>query len=217
VKTVVVGDLHGQVEIVDTILNLCMPTIFIGDYMDSFHRNPEDQAMTLMKVLSAVKESEDIQALIGNHELSYLYDEMVCSGYNTESQTYVNLLSNQMALYLDDYIYHEGFLLSHAGISQELLDATDQTLDVYLDEGNYRDIGRARGGRAPVGGLYWCDWNHEFEPVRGVSQIVGHTNGLGIRKKGSNNYCIDCLESTDKAVLFIEDGKAEIVPLEELE
>lgn len=36
--------------------------------------------------------------------------------------------------------------------------------------------GRARGGHpTALGGLVWCDWYREFEPIPGVRQIVGHT------------------------------------------
>jgi len=55
----------------------------------------------------------------------------------------------------------------------------------------YTAVGRARGGMgSAVGGLTWCDWDHEFVPVASVRQIVGHTAGAGPRSHGEN-WCID--------------------------
>jgi hypothetical protein len=41
--------------------------------------------------------------------------------------------------------------------------------------------GSVRGGKSRVGGLTWLDWDHEFAPIPGVHQIVGHTSGRQIR------------------------------------
>lgn len=39
----------------------------------------------------------------------------------------------------------------------------------------FLSAGPARYGYAPIGGITWLDWNMEFVPVKGLSQIVGHT------------------------------------------
>src|SRR5579884_1737568 len=36
----------------------------------------------------------------------------------------------------------------------------------------FDDVGRARGGRAECGGIFWCDWN---ELESNIPQVVGHT------------------------------------------
>lgn len=51
--------------------------------------------------------------------------------------------------------------------------------------------GRARGGTATVGGPLWLDWEKEFEDIPGLPQLVGHTRGEAIRRKG-DSWCIDC-------------------------
>lgn len=207
-KTIVVGDLHGQIHIAEKALELGLPTIFIGDYLDSFTVSVENQILLLQVVLDAVKEGQAV-ALYGNHELSYMDDFMRCSGFKAATQAHVMHMDLSPLLY---WVKREGFLLSHAGVSQRMLDATDETIEEYLQAGQYADIGYTRGGRSPVGGLLWCDWNQEFQPVEGTPQIVGHTRGNGIRQKG-NSYCIDCLEDTKPQVVAIEDGKLEIVDL----
>jgi hypothetical protein len=42
----------------------------------------------------------------------------------------------------------------------------------------FLSAGPARYGYAPIGGITWLDWNMEFAPVKGISQIVGHTPNL---------------------------------------
>ena len=211
-KTLVVGDLHGQHELVTKALDMNMPTIFLGDYLDSFDVSVQDQVTTLVKVLNACEEREDVTALTGNHEMSYLSKEMACSGYKAETQMYVNLLENLMHKHLEPYTWAEGFLLSHAGVSLALLRALEHnTAQEYLDADEFNQIGAARGGLSPSGGLYWCDWGWEFKDIPGTPQIVGHTRGRGIRRKG-NSYCIDCLEDQDPHFITIENGVAE--PLE---
>jgi len=210
-QTVVVGDIHGQYEIVDKVVALGMPTVFVGDFLDSWTRSPEDCVRAMTTALSA----PNTTVLYGNHERSYLNLHMRCSGHRDRTQVYVNHLRHSMQDTMEHYVRAEGFLISHAGISQRLLDATDETLEEYLSAGAFDQIGRSRGGYAPSGGLYWCDWDMDFVPVEGTSQIVGHTRGDGVREL-EGNYCIDCLENHNPSVVFIEDGKLEVVPLEDI-
>lgn len=203
-KTLIIGDLHGQVEIAEKALRQGLPVIFMGDYVDSFERSISDQIETLIMVLDAVKSGE-AQALYGNHELSYLIEGMRCSGFKPVTEAH---MMHMNLTPLQDYIFAEGFLLSHAGVTNKLLKAKNITLQDYLDVAEFTQIGRARGGWDTHGGLYWCDWNQEFSPIPNQPQIVGHTRGKGIRRK-INSYCVDCLEDGDPQAITIEDGKVE--------
>lgn len=209
--TIVVGDLHGQLEIARAALALGERTIFIGDYLDSFTASVEDQVETLRFVLDAVKDGQ-AQALYGNHELSYLREDMACSGFKAVTKAHV--MHMDLAP-LQEYIWEEGFLLSHAGVSDYLLEVREQTLEEYLEAREFYQIGGARGGLSHCGGLFWCDWRYEFEPVEGVKQIVGHTRGDSIREK-HGNYCIDVIEDMrpNPQVVRIEDGELELVRLQ---
>lgn len=213
--TIVVGDIHGVHEIVDPVLATGQPVVFIGDYLDSYDRGIDDQLQTLHKVLTAVVDGKAV-ALMGNHELSYLDTNMRCSGFNSKllyklrqpfrgEQSYLSA----MRQYLKPYHFAEGFLISHAGVSRWMLDRQDISLREYLDDEQFDDIGRARGGWAPVGGLYWCDWDEEFIPLPKQPQIVGHSRRVDrvIGVKG-NSYCIDVLEHNNplKTVVEIKDG-----------
>lgn len=218
-KMIVVGDLHGQYEIVEAILakdgyKVC----FIGDYLDSFDRQMIEQLHTLNLVLGAIrKEPDRVWGLKGNHELSYLDPKMQCSGYSYELQNQINYTVDMSPLL--DYIWVDDWLISHAGVSQKLLDALDMTLEEYLDAGDFNQIGRARGGRNPIGGLFWCDWWHELEPIP-TPQIVGHSHHRpdgyppGPVQKG-NAWNIDCLGRTNE-VLVLDHNIAEVWDIDEL-
>lgn len=209
-KTVVVGDLHGQYELAEKVLESEHDVVFIGDYLDSFRRTIHDQIKTLDVVLEACREPR-VTALKGNHELSYLEPRMMCSGYKHSTQEAVR---DRDLSVLEDYTWAEGFLISHAGIAKGLLEFLNVDYETYLREKDFYQIGFARGGSCPVGGLFWCDFHFEFECID-IPQIVGHTRGKEIRQI-ENSYCIDCLEDDSWDVLLIEGSKAEIVDLREL-
>jgi len=206
-KTLVIGDLHGQKNLAEKAIDTGYPVIFVGDYVDSFNKDAVACIETLKFVLESI-ESGKAQGLLGNHEMSYIDDSMRCSGYNPLTH---NMIRHLDISSLKSYMYAEGFLITHAGISQNLLNSNHINLDEYLLKEDYNQIGRSRGGSSLCGGLYWCDWS-EFDPVEGVDQIVGHSRGKDIREK-SNNFCIDVLEDSNPRGLLIEDGVAEILEL----
>lgn len=71
-----------------------------------------------------------------------------------------------------------------------------------------------REDNEPGGGILWQDWHHEFEPIEGINQIVGHTVNIeaGVRSNHFHqrseavwlNYCIDV---NSAYVAIIEDGE----------
>lgn len=213
---IVIGDLHGQTEVVRTAANTGKELIFVGDYFDSYNRTAEECHKTFLEVLKLVQSGQAI-ALRGNHELSYIDASLRCSGYSFSTQDFVHKHFADLQEFFLDYTWAEGFLISHAGVSQWLLNGFDISLQDYLDGKMYNQIGPVRGGYHHCGGLWWCDWNFDFEPVEGVSQIVGHTHGAEIRNKG-NNWCIDALNVDRHCwdVLSIEDGEAKVVDLRNL-
>jgi len=214
--TIVVGDLHGKHKIVDAVLALNQPVVFIGDYLDSFCESFDSQIKTITKVLDAVENGKAI-ALMGNHEMSYLNPDMKSSGYNDSMSSLLmsdfrngKTIRSAMHELLLPYYFAEGFLISHAGVSNKILKYTNATLDEYLDERKFGDIGWARGGDSRIGGLYWCDWDEEFEPIPYQRQIVGHSvrsdGKIGVKM---NSYCIDVLDHgyKTKTIVEIKDGR----------
>jgi len=218
-KMIVVGDLHGNHEIVTEVLakdgyKVC----FIGDYLDSFDRSTVEQLHTLNLVTNAMRtQPTRVFALKGNHEMSYMDPYMQCSGYSYELKAQLDQGSGLDMLL--DYVWVDDWLISHAGVSGKLLEHTGQTLEEYLDKGEFNQIGRSRGGRDSHGGLYWCDWWRDFTPID-TPQIVGHSNhrpdgvGPGIITMG-NSYNIDCLTRVEE-VLVLDHNIAEIWEIDDL-
>ena len=214
-KTLVIGDLHGRWEIAEAALATEWNVVFMGDYLDSFDRTSLDCLNTLKVVTNAVlAEPERVQALLGNHEMSYLKAKMRCSGYNHKTASGLWPGWNET---LKHFTFVEGFLLTHAGVSKTMLEDTDTTLGEYLYNYEHFDIGYSRGGDFPVGGLLWCDWYGEFKPIPDVPQIVGHTEARysnddsGILERG-NSINVDCNGKRNQHLL-IKDGKTEIIEL----
>lgn len=199
-KTLVVGDIHGKVEIVEKALSLDYKVIFVGDYLDDFHRSIVDQIRSLELVLEAIKTGKAI-GLKGNHEISYLDDFKRCSGYNFITKTIIDTMDLSP---LVDYTYAEGFLITHAGFTLQ----HGISFKEYAEIGNFDQIGFCRGGADVFGGIRWCDVNYDFKPTD-QPQIFGHTKRRNIDKIG-NSYCIDVLDYCNEALL-IEDGNATVI------
>lgn len=225
--SVVIGDLHGKVEIAEYWIknkehrNL----IFIGDYLDSFDRSIEDQYELLEMVLDAVENKENVYALMGNHELSYLKpDRYQASGYRHTLANKIEHLYPRMWKNLKLWLVNNGFLISHAGFRPEFIGSIGYNLTkeeklVAIDEKlktipleDFFMIGRSGGGYHPHGGPLWLDWYEEFKNIERVRQVVGHTarrkakdNSGIMRNKGSVN--IDCLDRKNE-VLWISNSKA---------
>ena len=107
-----------------------------------------------------------------------------------------------------------GYLLSHAGVSRRIwpwgvssgaheqtaafINQADAAWAAWLEkgeEGPLFAVGPARGGRgAPVGGVLWLDWDHEFVDDLPFPQLVGHTRGREARRK-DRSWCLDAAQS----------------------
>ena len=216
IKTAVVGDLHGRYEFAEKILANYDNVVFVGDYVDSFDRSLVYQVRTLEVVLEAHKSGHAI-ALVGNHEMSYIGSPSdVCSGWSVGA----SVLFREFYQDLRDLPYYtwvDGILISHAGVSDNLLvggrygsEGRVMTLDYYLKRGKFTSVGIARGGSAHCGGLLWCDWFKEFYSLADTRQIMGHSGhrpaGVprGVLGRGGD-YNIDCLDHCEEYVV-IEDG-----------
>lgn len=216
-KTLIIGDLHGKWRIVETALATKHNIIFIGDYLDSFTIKISDQIKTLDMVLdAAIKEPERVQALRGNHELSYEKGgEYRCSGWNPITNDHVTDRIEKFKI-LKDFVWLDNILVSHAGVSQNLLKRHKRTLIEYLEDKNFMQIGHSRGGSDLHGGIYWCDWFEEFKPIPGLTQVVGHTGYRPGKQKGilmnGKSYNIDCLDHIKEGLLY-HKGDLKVVSL----
>ena len=205
-KYVFVGDIHGKVNKVEEALAKEGKKIFVGDFIDSFDRSLEDHKRCYDLVLDAIEKGE-AEALFGNHELSYLIPKHRCSGYDKGRKMLMDHYKERINASFKPYLLlASNFLVSHAGLTKQIWDDEQLNLDVLPrvledwwpnTQSPMHNIGRARGGPDRIGGMFWCDFNREFEPINELTQVFGHTRGRGIRaidSGGMNNFCIDCLD-----------------------
>lgn len=199
-KTLIVGDIHGKVEVVEKALSQEHPVIFVGDIADSFDRSIPDHLECFELIFKAI-DAGKATCLYGNHELSYMMPRMRCSGWNPAMQAHMDGgLIHQMAGRFDYFQFYEpNILIVHGGLDKGYWDEYKMTLAelpqlltewVHDENSPAYYIGRSRGGPARVGGLFWCDFDREFTEVPELVQIVGHTRGRTLRQRG-NSYCVD--------------------------
>lgn len=203
-RHIFIGDIHGKSEIVEEALSKEGKKIFVGDFIDSFDRSIKDHRKCFELVLAAIKTGE-AESIFGNHELSYLMTQHRCSGHTSARRYLMQEFELEIRKHFKPYILlRKDFLVSHAGLTKQIWDRNSlslETLPQALAEwwpdprSPMHQIGQCRGGSDPTGGLFWCDFNQEFEPVPELTQVFGHTakGGAGIRREG-DSYCIDCLE-----------------------
>lgn len=178
-KYILIGDIHGKLEIVETMLSSFPDHIkvFVGDYLDSFDRSPDACVQCLQMVLDAIKSREDVIGLIGNHEWSYLERAMICSGYNETTQALVNSIGHKRILdTLKKYLWiDENVLVTHAGASKRYFETIEELKDCLENDKGLKSIGYSRGGGSVCGGIYWCDYWNEYEDIPGITQVCGHS------------------------------------------
>lgn len=215
-KYTFVGDIHGKVEQVERALDTEGQIIFVGDFLDSRDRSLWDQEKCLSLVCDAIKLGK-ARAIFGNHELSYLFPQHRCSGWNAGAQTMMGMYANKIEYLFEPIIKIENWLITHAGITKKLhlhygepgIESLFNFIknDFLILSSPVHFVGRARGGLSPFSGIFWCDFHSEFVPIPGINQIFGHTRNKGIqmlRVENSENYGIDFLDNnaTDSFLSF---------------
>lgn len=207
-KHIFIGDIHGKVEEVEKALSMEGKKIFVGDFIDSFDHSVEDHKKCYDLVFDAIDKG-DARACLGNHELSYFTNHHRCSGWDGKRDF---LMQHYRTMILDRFESHilvqPDFLVTHAGLTAQIWDMeqlTLETLPAWLEK-SYKDvtspvhyIGYCRGGSKPFGGIFWATFREDFEPIKGLTQVFGHTRqkwGIQIERAedGTPNYCIDCLD-----------------------
>ena len=233
--TVVIGDLHHYVDWVNPFIHKLDQkyrvdeVVFTGDYFDSYNDTAGQAEDTARWLHSSLREAGRIRRvhLMGNHDMPYALEtkcpEYLCPGFSDLKKIYIDriLCANDWDRITGAY-YTQGWLISHAGFSRELIEhpvlgiPTPETLAMEANLALFtaRDgkpvkyyLPGWRMGQSQVGGITWSDWNHEFVMTPGLKQIVGHTNGTYIRtrkRRTCKNYCIDC---SGVAVLVIVNGE----------
>lgn len=209
-RTLVIADIHENIRGVERIQAQAGPvdhTVFTGDWLDrkggwvtSF-----DGTMAYLK---KHHQDPDKTFLFGNHDISYLIGGWAeCGGrdsYRAGRMDFSVFADFKLTVEI------EGWTLSHAGFTNQwdVKRANTEAL-AAIWRGEFHPllgIGAARGGLQNVGGCVWLDWNHEFQPVPELKQIVGHTMGDKPRWNGENL----CLDTQLRNFAIIEDGRVTV-------
>lgn len=205
----VIPDVHENIERAEQIIakhDDCASVVFLGDYVDTHKTSdPVNLHLTLRWLLRSVRDPRRIH-LLGNHDRAYLFCAIstYCSGWSEERQNvFLETVGDKLEhlrAQLHLAVQAGPWMLSHAGFPSVCRDATPDQL-LHWAAHAHAALPR-RGGRAPVhplngcgfvrggderfGGLTWQDWNHEFKPLVGIHQIVGHTKSNSARYRNMN-------------------------------
>ncbi|MEM9444004.1 MAG: metallophosphoesterase [Verrucomicrobiota bacterium] len=218
-KTLIIPDIHNRIDWVNDFLQ-SVPhdnLVFLGDFFDR-----ETEYAQTMRTAIWLKETlmrfPNATFLLGNHDMHYRFphnDYLKCSGYTEEKQMIINsIITSDDWNRFQLYKIEQGWLISHAGVSDVVFRPPGRTLDLKWIEQKCNEaiISAAlnephdaiepdvsRGGKTREGGIIWLDWQL-FKPLRNIHQIVGHTVGNDVRERKlekngqviSWNFCIDC-------------------------
>ena len=244
-KIVIAADPHNNHTKLDTIfvkeagdINICL-----GDWFDSFSLDETSNYIATATYLKDVfLPNPKNYTLFGNHDLHYLFNAPTtwCSGYEQWKYDAIDKVIGKVRGHIQDKFYWsivvDDILLTHAGLDRRMLPpicATNEIIFKYLDQSDneartklkindlhwFYGVGYARGGNLKAGGIVWCDFDHEFQPIDDLRQIVGHTNQWETGKAtqyhrdgainivDANNICIDCNLSQ---YITITNGKMEL-------
>jgi len=139
-----IGDIHGRFELLRSAINVAQKQngvlICVGDFLDSYDRNSLDQ----MECLDLVSENDNVEAIPGNHCISYLGQNFPsCSGHSFSTKT---ILNSQMRSRKGDYLSFlrelphaflienpvcNPILVTHAGLSADFLAARQKGIDLF--------------------------------------------------------------------------------------
>lgn len=223
-----IGDVHGRDNWKQFTLDCpdADKVVFVGDYTDSFDKTNEQIENNLLDIIQFKKDNMDKVVLLwGNHELSYalcspsaLRNPYSCSGYRRDAHWRLyEIFSENRDLFQAAYQYKE-HIWTHAGIHRgwyenrflsefnKHFEAFEGNLADKLNEAfkfelsSLFDVGYARWGSKPVGGIFWSDKNESsHKPLKDYYQIVGHTKTDDIQsfsypKFGCAITYIDCID-----------------------
>lgn len=231
----IIGDIHEDVERANQILAKFADAervILVGDYWDSYAWDDcPDQWRLMCDWVNEKVRDPRFTLLWGNHDVQYVCPNsyLRCGGYQSERHQIIQERINHTVWHQFKFLHYERiagvpWLFSHAGLNPRFINPYAELNEAYFNDLNDHltvkmfagivdpalAIGKARGGKAEVGGVIWQDFNHEFEPIAGLNQIFGHTNCPYVTTfDQGQNICVDCgLDGV--AIIDLDTGKARI-------
>lgn len=232
-KCLIIPDIHNNHTVAEGLITKIKPehTIFLGDYFDDFNDTSEEIADTADWLSWSVTQ-KDRTHLMGNHDVHYRFANnsgVRCGGYEIGKSVIIsNRVKDEHWKQIKFFANVGDWIISHGGVhpywidpvkfrNKEPISISKSELIKKLERDSIeciKDLNKGRGhwfvvagfarSRSPfVGGLTWCDFNQEFEPIRGIHQIIGHTPSRDeIRWR--------VLKSNDDAVYAPQGAKPEL-------
>jgi len=179
-----------------------------------------------------------LTVLLGNHDISYLEAwhslelklpipplRYHAAGFSTDRAAVIHTeLDAEFWQQTRLVALVNGWLISHAGVAgrfwrhdlspQDAFTALEQHAALALSKvpEHYFSLlgcGAARGGREPLGGVTWLDFNFEFDDAEvPLPQIVGHTQSTNGAKQSGRSWCLDGAQSCYG--VLTGDGRLEV-------
>lgn len=227
-KLLIIPDVHGRPFWREAVsAHKGMETIFLGDYLDPYEDEgiSEEEAFEGLKDIIRFKEDhpDTVTLLWGNHDLHYLYPELIGSRYDIEhAERNAHYFWDHQNLFKMAYETTAGgkrFLFSHAGVGLSWIQYNFPTLpkeeitaELLNDLVGYPDfmsalgdISMYRGGDKPFGSMIWADiMEHgaKSNHLEGVVQVFGHTQVNRPLNYRNEFFCLDCKQ----AFIFIHSA-----------
>jgi hypothetical protein len=222
-KTITLGDIHGLPVWKKVDPALYDKVIFVGDYLDGETIDPDSGLENLRQIIGFKQRyPEQVELLIGNHDLHYLYWPKVrpCSRFQPTIQKEATKIFQANADLFHSSFSHNNYLWVHAGVSNGWLKSVgfdEQIANHSIDQlgswfnemdkdfdkygSTLHGVGKSRGGRANWGGITWADQSETYNDYPdNLHQIVGHSRVKKIttfanQRKNSSITYVDCFDT----------------------
>jgi len=227
-KICVIPDVHGNNKWKDFVDPQNDLHVFLGDYVDHWTRTDEEILNNFADIIEFANNYPTV-LLLGNHEMSYIKKNEVCSGYRPSMKWSINELYEKNEKLFKVAYQQDNYLFTHAGVSndwwkyflkhrrEELyfpqMNIADQ-LNRAWEFGDYQlllTVGRRRGG-FDIGGPLWADERDtNWSPISDIHQVVGHTpqnqivtvkEFIGIDSLYASIMYTDCLDKLTEPIII---------------
>ena len=191
--------------------------IFLGDYLDPYPYegiSESDAFNGLIDIIDFQQRNPDrVTLLWGNHDLHYLYPEMMGSRYDIcNAKRNTQYFWDHQSLFKMAYetkVGEKRYLFSHAGVGRgwleqsfthtEKVDITAELFNTLIGYPPFMDtlgdVSTLRGGRKAYGSMIWADVEEhlmEQNQYPDIVQVFGHSM-IGKPLNFKNRiFCLDC-------------------------
>lgn len=217
-QIIVIPDIHGLPfwkSAISALPNALL--IFLGDYLDPYDDEditPDKAYFNLIDIVDLKKQFPDNVVLLwGNHDLHYIYRNLMGSRYDhNNSERYFQFFWQNQDLFqiaYDTVIGDKTCLFSHAGVGRKWAEQFDPKYSSthptaeelnklfhtrsFIEALNARS--GARGGWSDYGSMIWADCSEqtkEENQYKDIVQIFGHTHQLKPLIIDNRIFCLDC-------------------------